>query len=165
MVFSFHKFYGLLFFMALWSYASFSQCTTTTATEPFPNGDFNTFTPPSACGQTSRASGWFQPSAGSSDLFSVGGWLGGDCGIPRVNVPSPNGGAWVGIGYAPAYGAEYVARRLDTPLTTGMYNMVVDLGAPEDEPLAGVIFSRVVSFKQYCHGTKFMCNTLQYGDV
>ena len=48
MTISIYKFRFLLFCITLWFYVGFSQCTPGTATEPFPNGDFNMFTPPTA---------------------------------------------------------------------------------------------------------------------
>jgi len=115
-----------------------AQCTPATATSPFPNGDFNMFTPPASSAQLANANGWSNASDTTPDLFASGAYLGGTGGVPVVSTPSPNGGAWAGfltfsddtIGPPTYYEYEYIARALDTNLTEGVYDLVVDLGAP-----------------------------------
>jgi len=107
-----------------------AQCTPTTATSPFFNGDFNIFTPPTASEQLANANGWVNLSGASPDLFASGAYLGGS-GIPINTIPSPNGGAWAGIltRTSPDTWVEYIGKALDTPLTTGTYDLILDLGA------------------------------------
>jgi len=117
-----------------------AQCTPATAASPFPNADFNMFTPPTSDSQMTNANGWIDISDGTPDLFATGAYLGGGLTVPTVSVPSPNGGAWAGfITFIdpPSSNFEYVGRTLNTPLTEGVYDLVLDLGAPDENAFIG----------------------------
>jgi len=118
----------LLLFLLLTCQYTFSQCDSSTATFPFPNGNFNMGSNPTGDAQLSRATGWSQSSGGTSDLLNnttfTGCALGYGCG-----VDSPDGGNFAGF-YTDEniFGYEYIGNDLTAPLTSGNYEFVAEIG-------------------------------------
>ena len=125
----------LLLFLLLTYQYTFSQCDSSTASLAFPNGDFNTFSPnPDALGQFARADGWIDINTASTDLF-----YSGFTGVRNVQTsPSPDGGGWAGIYTEPNFNNyEYVGRELAMPLTSGTYELVLEVGVGEEGASGG----------------------------
>ncbi|MFK7979160.1 MAG: choice-of-anchor L domain-containing protein, partial [Saprospiraceae bacterium] len=111
----------------------------------FKNADFNAGGNPTDIGQLNLADGWFNVSEDSSVEYMRKDHFIGQGGAIGYAYRSRDGGAWAGFVTPPSTSSnyfEYIGGETINPITTGSYNLTLEVGSTYDGYLYGGAFTQ-----------------------